>query len=316
MKTLYAFIFVFFSLLNVKGHAQTPEDTLPTYIPMVVENNVWMIQCFLCIDLGPPGGPFDAIDYYYIRGDSVVNNTTYKKLKKCLAPGNHNPNVVGLLREDSAARKVYAMNLLGWGLYWSQAPVVQAPLNEEVLLYDFSLTAGDTMNFYWWNYDIAGDDAIIDSIFYINNPDWMGPHIRRSPRYGCGFMIEGEGSGDAGIFPAPNCSNYYSFSNMLFFREPLFCTPQWPLPLAELEKTGGGSLYPNPVSDVLSVEVPKGTSGYRFELIDYTGQTLQSGSIINELIALPVSDYPAGIYTIRLFQPEKGFTQNLTFIKR
>ncbi len=312
MKTLYAFIFVFLGLLNVKGYAQTPEDTLPTYIPMVVENNVFKITCYGCIQLGPPFGPMDANDYYYIRGDSVVDSVPYKKLIKC----SNNPGVVGLLREDSAARKVYAMNLLGWGLYWSQAPVVQAPLNEEVLLYDFSLTAGDTMNFYWWNYDIAGDDAIIDTVVNYTNTEWMEPHVRRTLAYGCGGMIEGLGSGDAGIFPAPNCPNLYSFWTNAFFREPLFCTPQWPLPLAELEKTGGGSLYPNPVSDVLSVEVPKGTSGYRFELIDYTGQTLQSGSIINELIAFPVSDYPAGIYTIRLFQPEKGFTQNLTFIKR
>ena len=313
MKTLYAFIFVFFGLLNVKGYAQTPKDTLPTYIPMVVENNVWMIQCFLCIDLGPPGGPFDAIDYYYIRGDSVVDSVPYKKLIKC----SNNPGVVGLLREDSAARKVYAMNLLGWGLVWSQAPVVQAPLNEEVLLYDFSLTAGDTMNFYWWNYDIAGDDAIIDTVvnFYHPDSEWMEPHTRRTLVYGCNSaMIEGEGSGDAGIFPAPNCSNYYSFSNMLFFRDSTFCTPAWVSIESEAQKAVA-RLYPNPAGEVIFVEIPKEITECRFELMDYTGKSLQSGSITKELTQLFVAEYPSGIYFLRLLNPETKWNQILKFIK-
>lgn len=57
-----------------------------------------------------------------MKGDSVINNTTYKK---CLAWSNDtNPFVLGLVREDESSRKVYRYD--------------EYAQNSEILLYDFN----------------------------------------------------------------------------------------------------------------------------------------------------------------------------------
>lgn len=58
------------------------------------------------------------------------------------------------------------------------------------------------------------------------------------------------------------------------------------------------SLYPNPTSDVLNIDV-EGVQEYHWTIRDLTGRTLQSGRGAGKT-TLNVKDYPAGIYMLTL----------------
>ena len=65
-------------------------------------------------------------DFWYFKTDSVYKTVSYKKVSYAYSP------FLGLIREDTAAKKVYFIPYCD---------------TNEVLLYDFSLTVGSTINY-------------------------------------------------------------------------------------------------------------------------------------------------------------------------
>lgn len=108
MKPFYA---LFFCLLFTRISAQT-------YTPLLNDWNEWhLTNCYFgCLT-----------DVYYTDGDTLVNGKSYKILD-----GFHYINRNLLLREDVLAKKVYLT-------------LTQPQYQEDVLLYDFSLTEGDSI---------------------------------------------------------------------------------------------------------------------------------------------------------------------------
>jgi hypothetical protein len=126
------------------------------YHPMLAPDRTWDI---FNTTIGPEPCPYISAYHAFIGGDSVINGLTYKKIV-------HNPILSGiafpwcgsfyvgdtvyqsnpfLLREDSAARKVYHYT------HDDQA---------EYVLFDFNLQTGDTLKTNW------GDgNWIIDTVF-------------------------------------------------------------------------------------------------------------------------------------------------------
>ena len=122
------------------------------YLPFVVEDKHWVIgKC------GTLGGDVAEWYEYLLRGDTLIENTVYKKVyrRNFLIPqsysdcdifyeGMSKPYTVttvaymGAVREDIAERKVYlrASDHLDWGQCFQEG--------EEVLFHDFSLVPGDT----------------------------------------------------------------------------------------------------------------------------------------------------------------------------
>jgi hypothetical protein len=108
--TLLIFLLGFFK--NHQLHAQTS-----TYIPLLDGYRKWKME--------------DRFMYYdstELIGDSILNGKKYRT-----SYIYNDPNLVTLIREDTALRKVYMMDDI-WGG------------NNELLLYDFSLKAGDTLD--------------------------------------------------------------------------------------------------------------------------------------------------------------------------
>ncbi len=66
---------------------------------------------------------------FFINGDSIFNGTTYKKYYFSMSPTLVNSNFFSLLREDTISKRIYTINSTG----------------HEKLLYDFSLSANDTI---------------------------------------------------------------------------------------------------------------------------------------------------------------------------
>ncbi len=155
-KYIYCSLFLsFFMLQSYTGNAQK-------YHPMALEGAHWIIGWDR---LSPPW--LDRKYSFTVRGDTIVNEQEYKKVyqeffefdeeTKRFSNRVGNPNLYALMRDDTIARKVYAI---------TQETLYQnCPINEEYLLFDFSVKEGDTLK--WCSLDglqLESDVSLADSI--------------------------------------------------------------------------------------------------------------------------------------------------------
>jgi hypothetical protein len=130
MKKIYSYLFFAIALFyNLRYNAQAP------YHKMIASNTTdWYIfQAFIPVKMANPhstpsiylmGGKYSAI------GDTNLLSTDYKKVYHVyLTPGFPQNSLLGYLREDTIAMKVYFL---------------EKNTTNEKLLYDFSLTVGST----------------------------------------------------------------------------------------------------------------------------------------------------------------------------
>jgi len=173
------------------------------YVKLLNESFYWDIpfaaQAYICSGFADYG-PWR----YKISGDTVINNKTWSKIYRSNfqnvnpTPPNCPPFIVDtvfslitecFLREDTVAQKVWRYDNFGGG--------------GEVLLYDFTLQKGDTLEIRNW-----GLDWVIDTVMTITTYD--GIERRKFVYYGDdgsifpreGWYIEGIG-GMAGLFGDP-----------------------------------------------------------------------------------------------------------------
>lgn len=59
-------------------------------------------------------------------------------------------------------------------------------------------------------------------------------------------------------------------------------------------------IFPNPVSDILNIDLPENTAYENFEMMDITGRILIQGKLIPGSNQVKASDLPEGIYMIKL----------------
>ncbi len=123
--------------------AATPSHA-QDYISTAVEGAHWIVN----LDITDTPQPVDGLWEYYAQGDTVIGIITYKKiLYRQLVVTQDGPpfyaeepyELFGFLRDDIQERKVYAISLF-------ETSMEQCPINEEYMLFDFSLQVGDTAN--------------------------------------------------------------------------------------------------------------------------------------------------------------------------
>ena len=73
-------------------------------------------------------------------------------------------------------------------------------------------------------------------------------------------------------------------------------------------------MYPNPVSDMLTVQLPTGTEKAEVSIIDYTGRLVSSKTISSNDTSIDVQSISKGIYIIRVTSNAKIGVQR--FIKK
>ena len=130
MKSRDLICFIILAFISFKSFALN-------YDSLVVENTQW--QLIWDYDETPWE---DEMSGWLLRGDTLINGMQYKKLyQRAFEEPNSeiitSESLFGFLREDVENRKVYAYDIIpGWlGCYI---------LNQEYLLFDFSLAVGDT----------------------------------------------------------------------------------------------------------------------------------------------------------------------------
>ncbi|NTV84724.1 MAG: hypothetical protein HGA23_10560 [Bacteroidales bacterium] len=130
MKIRPILCMLFFTFLSLMVQPQS-------YDSLVVENAQW--QLIWDYDETPWE---DEMSGWLLRGDTLVNGLQYKKLyQRAFEEPNSeiitSESLFGFLREDVENRKVYAYDIIPG---WLGCDI----LNQEYLLFDFSLAVGDT----------------------------------------------------------------------------------------------------------------------------------------------------------------------------
>lgn len=283
----YLTLFLLFSFFPLR--AQTP------YHPMLADDHAWDIfqtptEMAIC--------PYAAAYHAFVKGDTVLNGHTYRKILRqpILATEPHFCGgffvdtatfwpVLHLLREDSAARKVYA--------YSEQYP-------PEYVLFDFNLQAGDTLHYPWgvdWPVNEVGE-------MVLNNGE-----MRR--RFSSGFFsynayVEGLG-GLMGAFTPMyvplegwEVTTCVRDNDVPLYQNDVGCIQPGSAGTSALPgRTGTVAISPNPFSDQLRLDIsPATVRPLLFELFNLNGQAvwrqeIPAGSTSSDLA---VPSLPPGLY--------------------
>ena len=177
------------------------------YTKFIQPNKVWVIYYFC----DGPCSMGDITVKYYFSGDTIVDDKVYSRLYGEL---DHIPSIYGpqdtiylasLMREDTVNQKVY--------INYSLKQFEECEhYNTEAVLYDFSVSPGDTVKYHFpacgpLTYLIAGQ---IDSIKLGN-----GKYVRLyRTQYGGEYLIESIGSNK--ITFEPRWRAMESYSNRIY----------------------------------------------------------------------------------------------------
>jgi len=248
------------------------------------------------------------IDTFWIGGDTLVHDTVCKKVLY-----TNLKNVIGVMREDTVAGKVW---------FRSFKPALVAPGDtDEVLLYDFNLKTGDTFDLAEYYGSTMPGDNIVDSIYYINSKKhirFKGSIINKNERL---EFIEGVGS---------NASNIYKYRGDFFYAEYLICayrndeqvyanefyngncSPALSIDIAI--DTSNLILYPNPVTDMLYIDLRRSYSKVSVSLTDISGQPVLTKTFraVSEIV-IDVSMVKQGLYLLNIQKDDRN--QHFKIIK-
>lgn len=263
---------------------------------------------------------------FTIRGDTVVNGMIYKQVwreafefkedTKEFTARIINSIPYALIRDDIPQRKVYAIKNSG--------EAGNCPKDEEYLLFDFSVSEGDTLN--WCNLDELrleeGMQVTADSIRLTQAPFWEGTRktiytVFATTRYNDALLaetinpiVEGFGYLHTGPFLEGNfLIDYCIGSNW-------DCKLLSNIPKAVKEEI---KVYPNPVQDLLTVESNgSGNTALhptRLQVIASSGKLIREVEIRQYRTQIPLYGIPAGMYFIRLNNKQRIVHQSRLVIQ-
>jgi len=273
------------------------------YHPFPESNAVWNVNmsrgmCFM--------GGFLFEDYSLaITGDTTINSQTYHKLttpfiELYISGGctqQNFPGYQGAFRQDIPNRKVFFV------------PPAQST---ELLLYDFTMEAGDTIKGYLATFFSASDTVVgIDSVL-------IGDDYRKrwmiNSCYDI-YLIEGVGSTFGLLKPLPGCAtdmDYYSLNCFSQDGQTLY-----PHPLTECQlitstnqmdpNSDDVQVYPNPSNGSFTVGIGKPESISEIRLTDMLGKIILRRQIYNQN-KLSIDDLPGGTYILTIVSKETRTT--------
>lgn len=277
------------------------------YIPLAVENAQWIVA----FDDNSTPIPYDALWEYRVMGDTVVNDFDYKKVYRRGLIVDYNYPVppftpeeefflYGLVRDDQLDRKVYAVK------YYNTLGMNECPVDEEYLLYDFSLYMGDTfqncLTSMWEEYvitDIYQEEYYFDfetNIYLLDN--WL-------------LMFEGIGT-EFGlfeeIFNTLKANETYVVRTFLSYycRNADSCELTVNIPEHEIPKTLF-TIYPSPANNKITIQCgPSFSTEKEVAIVNLQGKTVLTQQI--DIVAetqIDVRKLANGLYITSLIEGGK-----------
>ena len=295
------------------------------YQPFLVDSAHWTIEENQCIGNCDPANPPDAMDCYVTRiytlklgGDTIVDSFVYKKLVQnihtTVNTGGNGPclwpvpsevvtcGVVGLLWEDTTARKVYIRRT-------NYTTSSQWHTTDSMFL-DFSLQVGDTL----FSQAFADTSYVVDSINYYGfNSGYPTYHLfpvktwylhcAQAPAFTYIANIKlyesiGASVGFWGYQPSfegpygSRLNSYYIGTDSAAG----FSCMNPSLGIAG-NTSDFFSLYPNPTKNNLTLDLNSTfDENLQFELADILGQTIFTKTVTSAKTEIDISDFSSGIY--------------------
>lgn len=299
------------------------------YIPLVVEDKHWITVA--CGTQGIIGGGNGGLTEHLLRGDTIINETTYKKIlhRRFQIPEDNqgcdfvengvskpyiitSENYVGAIREDIEEKKVWLLppNNEDWYLCY--------PNNNEVLLFDFAQEIGDTLAFCPADFQqIIGEDSL-NLILQSNEEfvDFFGE--RRKHSYDYDYNIY-EGIGNNFGIQMPEQlflivdDGYYHLLDVCQGTdfECLFDNTA----VHNILPTASVKIIPSPSNGNFSLqlerEIGKNTS---LQIMNSQGRILLRQAVTNQSHRVS-TDLPTGLYFLSLIEDGKQIWSGKTIIK-
>jgi len=248
---------------------------------------------------------------YWLNGDTLVEDGN--QYSAVYARGTCFTNVVYDITpyEQAVFGRIGGLRQQGDSIFFRRSAVpffegappalLYYPVNQEVLLYDFSLKAGDTLQ-----YAVLNRKLVVDSV-----------HVTLEGRkeislsvLGCGYpysliWIEGQGCNQGLLENLCYHPQYFTGISCCFASItdgddpcPLPCTPADPVLVATTSPAGSGSVrvHPNPTSDILHLSIPDPLAPMHLVLLDITGHPVLVRKAVRDQDALDLSGLAPGSY--------------------
>jgi hypothetical protein len=275
------------------------------YYPMVREGATWKMYTY---DFSFPTDSVDGSIQYTLSGDTLINDTTYKKLiASTYTDAVPYPLAeVAYLRENIDERKVY--------IRFRDQDTALYNGNRELMLYDFSLSEGDSF-FLYEDFDGNEVNILNDTVYTIEGeernawltdfPTYAGNLVHRIYVEGIGFLsdplmpvnYDEYAFLESYLFcyenSADNISHDFVYS---FLPEGLNCSTL--LSIQNEDISAKIQLYPNPADQMVVVALPQLGE---IRIVDITGkQVFQQKAIQEDQTRIDLGFLPGGIYLIRV----------------
>ena len=273
-------------------NAQTPD--------YFAENPEWRVNRWF----GAYGDCIEVQDYVnYLHGDSLIGEHLYKKvMKRGISidtwvgpdpPYNCDNNysyhyIEGLVRQEG--KKMY-INDYG----------------SDILLYDFDLEIGDTLQptyVYWMdNFVVASIDSILIGDSYRKVFNLIAPWMVNPEE----FLIEGIGFGGAFIDQCPFQAEFPSYLECFTLNDTAYF-PEYGAPcelninVQQHPVHNYFKLYPNPVSDQLTISYPVNLTINNVTIYNFVGKKVQEQNytVQNGELFVNMAGLANGLYIIEL----------------
>lgn len=260
-------------------------------------------------------GPDDAFDRweYWVNGDTFLIDSTLYSFVYARGTCHSDPSTsfqyqpytpaqyarIGGLRQEGDSiffRRISFPSFKG-----SPSTIYSYPLDEEVLLYDFSLEKGDTFEY------ITPDRKFVVENVSVNA---QGRKEIQLSSFGCGYPIYvtwREGQGCTNGLLETICIYFYAGS--CFYSEAtgepacvLPCTPDDPVLVSTTPSflPEAVKLYPNPTSGNLTLSLESFQEPVHLEVVDMMGRVAYQQMIVNPMTELTLSHLANGIYQVNL----------------
>ncbi|MBL4649645.1 MAG: T9SS type A sorting domain-containing protein [Aureispira sp.] len=261
------------------------------YEPLIRENTYWDENhgsgqhiCFLS------GG-----DRFYFEGDTIFNSIQYKILRAHplyeINAGPYCPpfgvdyntsSIKAFMREDTSSRQVILLGLGG------------ASIPTELVLFDFSLNAGDTL----YSLGVPFPIDSVKTVTLLNGAVRKKWFVQSSNN---AYYIEGIGGSEGirknfefglGFWEIPMCVTENNLS--LWGNE---CSTI--LNLDRMSSLRNNKVFPNPVGNILRIE-RSFTSPVDFKMYDLYGRVVLMKTLHSSIEEIDVSNLPKGMYVFDL----------------
>lgn len=266
-----------------------------TYLPLIEENKQWNEYGYLYPDA-------NWTDFYYIGGDTVINDLDYVKLLWDSNVPNTSLYLIGFLRENEEGQVYY--------IGFDKAD--QFNRSEEYLLYDFDSQPGDILEVYsveWAGTCMITIDSIISEDYFNITRNKYYYHLLEGS-WETSFWVEGLGSSFGLLNTCSSWIDAGSYllcvskdTSLLYFNSEIGDNCEVPSTVSIIEHYDGEmpAIVPNP-NDGNFILKSGIDEEFEFQLYNLAGELVINLSVsTNSAIDLSHYHHASGmfIYTIR-----------------